>query len=510
MNTPISNNDFIRETIGLLFANKDLIIKIFAVFAVLALIAPLVQTKKFMVTGEIIILAKKLHQGGGHGEYIASGSTAKSIPVSLTDMETESNILRSLSLQKTAVEELIDQGIIILEPGLIERLTPSFLEPDDEALIKKKLVEDFTFYIFNDIEIAPIPGSNIISIIYEGEAPELGRDVVARLMQLYLKKRRELVLAQAPEDFFGNKKELFKQRLRELENKRLDLFNRNSVSDPESELALTLDNINDEENELNQLRDTRLENQQWLTYLGEQLNTLKAADITQSTFPFSFGGGGSISDETYIDSEMKEESRQIAELHTEYANAKLSFKADSIKITKLVRRIKLQKERLVTLIDNRITERGHGIKVLDTLIQSKLDRIETFNQRAELLKRVASEDADIDTELNAVNDAYFKYSQFYEEKRSEQFAQLDELTNVKILSLPAVPLEPSSLNPLIVMIIILITGGMSAVTLVFLQEFFDSRFKFKSQLEQELGLPVIAVFDDTDSNHALLVTENVS
>lgn len=507
MNSPISNNDFIRETIGLLFANKALIVKVCIVFAIIAVLAPLIQTKKFTVTGEIIILAKKLHQGGAHGEYAPSGGSAKSIPVSLTDMETESNILRSLSLQKTAVAELIDEGIIVLEPGLIERLTPSFLKSNDEALIKKKQVEDFTFYIFNDIEIAPIPGSNIISIIYEGEAPELGKDVVARLMQLYLNKRRDLALAQAPEDFFGNKKELFKQRLRELENERLKLFNKHSVSDPESELALTLENVNDERNELNQLRDTRLENLQWLAYLEEQLNTLKTADITQSTFPFSFGGGGSISDETYIDSEMKQESQHIAELHSEYANARLSFKPDSIKITKLVRRIKLQKERLVTLIANRITERGHGIKVLDSLIESKLARIETYNQRAELLKRVASEDADINTELNAVNDAYFKYSQFYEEQRSEQFAQLDELTNVKILSLPAVPLEPSSLNPLFVMILILITGGISAVTLVFLQEFFDNRFKFKSQVEQELGLPVIAVFDDKDSNHALLVSE---
>ena len=412
-------------------------------------------------------------------------------------METEANILRSVALQQKTIGQLIDEGIIIIEPGFIERLTPEFLQAEDPNY-EQKIVEDFTYYMFKDITIAPIPGSNIISIIYEGESPYLGRDVVDRLMQLYLEKRRELVLTKAPEDFFGSKKELFKQRLKELEQIRLDLFNENEVSDPAEELRLTLANINQEHNELSQMEDSRLENQKWLTYLEEKLITLKEADITQSTFPFSFGGSSSVSDKGYIDSEMKEESKHIAELHSEYANARLSFKSDSIKITKLVRRIKLQKERLITLIGNRITEREHGIKVLDALIENKQNRIALYNQRAELLKRVAAEEADINTELNAVNDAYFKYSQFYEEKRSEQFAQLDELTNVKILSTPTVPLEPSSLSGMVIAILILVTGIMTAFTLVFLLEFFDTSFKFKSQLEDELGLPVIAVFDEAE------------
>ena len=100
--------------------------------------------------------------------------------------------------------------------------------------------------------------------------------------------------------------------------------------------------------------------------------------------------------------------------------------------------------------------------------------------------------------MEAVNDAYFKYSQQYEEKRSEEFSDMDQLTNVRILTRPIIPKQPSSPKPLLVVLIGLVAGLLISITLGLLKEFFDHRFKFPDQIEEQLGIPLIACFDDMD------------
>ena len=501
---------YIREFLGMFFANTLFIKRIFIGFAVISFLVPLALTDTFTVTGEIIVLSKKIQQGP---QGALAQSSARYIPVSLSDMETENNIIRSIPLIRSSVAALYKKGVFTEEVSFIDEWINEWISLPIEKHITAPLrsmmsesesdphgdaIDQYTDMVLSSLTIATIPGSNVISLSYESEDPVIAQIIVNELMDQYLIKRHELLLNDAPNEFLLQKKKSYRKRLNELEQQKLVLFNDNNVSHPREELSLTLGNINAERRALDQLQDKHLENTQWLIYLEEQLASLKKADVTKSTFPFSFGGSSGTGRDVYIDTEMKEESREIARLHSEYANARLSFRVDSPKVTKLIRRIKLQKERLITLIQNRITERYKALQVIESLSTSKLERIRRFGDRTRVLKTVAAAESELSTELEAVNDAYFKYSQQYEEKRSEEFSDMDQLTNVRILTRPIVPKQPSSPKPLLVVLIGLVAGLLVSITLGLLKEFFDHRFKFPDQIEEQLGIPLIACFDDMD------------
>ena len=467
-------SNYFREILGILFANLPFIRRLFLLCVVISLLIPFFITTKYTLTGEIVVLSKKIQQGI-RGD-ITGGTSARYIPVSLTDMETENNIIRSLPLVRKTVTDLYDEGVMSIEYGLLDEwiknpLKTHIINPlkaviSDEVVNERRgIIEGLTKEALDSIEVATIPGSNIITVNYESEDSVVALAFVNRLMTNFLIKRNELLLNEAPEDFFLRKKESYKKRLVSLELEKVDLFGRYAVTNTKEELSLILESINHENNELNKILDKRLEGNSWLTYLKEQLANLKSSNVTKISFPYSFGGAGTSSGEFYVDTEMKGQILKIAELQSEYATAKLAFRKESTKVTKPYNQLKQQKIRLIILVENRILERTEGIKVLDTVIESKKERIAGFKKRAEVLKEVSAQEAGIITELSAVNDAYFKYSQQYEERRSEKVANLDDLSNVRILSMASKPLEPSSPKPMLVLIVSFVTGAFVALTL---------------------------------------------
>lgn len=496
---------YLREILGIFFANLPFIRRLFVLCAVLSLAVPFFVPKLYTVTGEIVVLSKKIQQGIT-GDIIG-GTSSRYIPVSLTDMETENNIIRSLPLIKKTVAELHTEGLFYVEYGLLDTwiklpLSNYIIKPikgllsDENEDETAGLIDELTKLALDSLEIATLPGSNVITVNFTSENPQMAQNFVNRLMKNYIRKRNELILNEAPEDFFLQKKNIYKDRLMELEQRKVVLFNKYHVNNPKDELALTLDNINREENELNRLKDTRLEASAWLSYLSEQLEKMKQTELTKISFPYSFGGTGASSNDFYVDTEMKQQIQKIANLQSEYATAKLSFRRDSAKVTKPLKQLAEEKKRLIVLVENRILERSEALRVQDTVIVNKEARIETFKERARTLKEVAAQEAEIITELSAVNDAYFRYSQQYEEKRSERIADLGELSNVRILGEAPIPLEPSSPKKLLVLILALITSGFIALTLGLVREIFDHRFRYPEQVPSHLGIPTIAVFDD--------------
>lgn len=496
---------YFREILGIFFANLPFIRRLFLVCVIASLVVPFLVTKKFTLTGEIVVLSKKIQQGI-RGEMIG-GTNARYIPVSLTDMETENSIIRSLPLMKKTVEDLYEEGTFYVEYGALDNwvkipLREHVIKPikslfsDDTVDERKAAIDELTKIALDSIEIATIPGSNVIMINYESENAQMAKGFVNKLMDNFLEKRSQLILNEAPDEFFLQKKNIYKDRLKELEQTKVILFNEHEVTNSKEELSLILDSINRESVELNKILDSRLEANAWLSYLHEQLAKLRISDVTKISFPYSFGGSGTTNSEFYVDTEMKEQILKIANLQSELADAKLSFRHDSAKVTKPLKQLEQQKDRLIVLVENRILERTEGIKVLDTIIDNKETRIKAYKQRAKVLKGVAADEAEIITELSAVNDAYFKYSQQYEEKRSEKIANLVDLSNVRILSNASIPLEPSSPKPLLVLILGVITSAFVALTLGLVRELLDHRFRYPEQVQAQLDIPTIAVFDE--------------
>lgn len=500
--------NFVRELLTLFFSNFRLASQVMAALLAITLIAPLFIGKSYTVTGEIIVLSKKLDQGY-RGEF-GAGAGPRYMPVTLTDMETENSILRSLPVVQDAVGELHDEGKLVIQYGplkawIINPLKDHVIRPlkdmlsDEPSDPRLELINELSAYVLDELEIATLPGSNVITVNYTNDDPEMARNVVNGLMKSYMERRRAVMVSQVSEEFFLQKKNSFQKLVHELEQKRVDLLNQHGVASPKDETNVALQNLEDERKAINILQEDKQKSRQWLEYLKSELQVLKNASISQTSLAFSFNGAGASAEFYYVDTEMKQQLDKIAELVTDYNDARFTFKPDSPKVTQLLSQLREQKTRLEILVQNRIKEREQALKIIDETLASKTAHVDVLEQRLSSLKQVTADEAALQTELNAANDAFFRYSQQYEEYRSEQAASSDLLENVRILTHPVFPLEPSTPKPLLVWLLGSIAAVMAGVVTALVSAWFSRTFITPDQTQATLGIPVIAVFDDPDT-----------
>lgn len=79
------------------------------------------------------------------------------------------------------------------------------------------------------------------------------------------------------------------------------------------------------------------------------------------------------------------------------------------------------------------------------------------------------------------------------EKEVPSIMQVDNVTILNQASLEKTNVAPVNINTLLSILISFVVGVMLSLGLVFLLEYLDDTFKSESELERELGLPVIAV-----------------
>ena len=112
--------NYLHEFMRIFFSNSRLIKRFFLVFVAFTLLLTIALKQSFDVTAEVIVQSKKLSQTDSTSSL--STETDKFIPTSLADMETESNILRSSSLTRQTLIELVAEGSFEQSESLIKKI----------------------------------------------------------------------------------------------------------------------------------------------------------------------------------------------------------------------------------------------------------------------------------------------------------------------------------------------------------------------------------------------------
>jgi uncharacterized protein involved in exopolysaccharide biosynthesis len=509
------SDNYVREFLRIFFANSRLIKRVFFGFVVITFSVLLLVEKTFELTGEVIVLSKRLNQT--HNSELVGGVRVQYIPASLADMETEANILRSLSLIRKTVSELSAEGKFYQTPSffqvyikqpiketIILPLRTYVIDPVKEALgltSKPKVdneVDKLVDLAVDSLNIKTIPGSNIILVMFSCPDAKMGVNFVNKLLDNYLMTHSYLLVDEGPSSVFLKKKRLYKQNFAQLEQKKLTLLNKYKVANPQQELVFTVESIENETKELNDYQDAYAENEEWLKYLEKHWQHLKRVNnLSVNTVPFSFTR--ILGTDAYDDKEIHMQSERVTLLYSEYSTALFSYKQGSFKVKQIKKRLAHERSRFIALIKNRILERKKSLDITAFLIKQKKQRINKLNVRAKILKEVKLLEEQLDIEINAIKEALFAYSQKYEEKRAENLAEANGLSNVKILSWPFIPPEPAFPKPKLIIPLGIMTGLILALSLGYLKEFFDHTFKHPNHVSKYLGIPVIAVIDDISS-----------
>jgi uncharacterized protein involved in exopolysaccharide biosynthesis len=489
--------NYLHEFFRIFFANRQLVKKVFLIFAAIALVLPLVLKQSFDVTSQVIVQSKKLSQSDATTSMTQDSD--KFIPPSLADMETESNILRSPALTRQTLSQLREQGEYppaspgLLDTWVVNPIRDMFgLEVEPVGATDADL-DALTAQAVDDLDIATLPGSNVISITYSSDDPALGTKFVAQLLQNYLQNRQELQSIDLPQAFYEQKKMQFKDRLDGLEGTRLGLLESIGASNPKEEITFRLNAINTEEQALNLYRDRLLQSQRWLDYLKTSLATAKSARLSDYTFPYTFTT--TVDNIAFEDREIRQLGEQLTTLVTRYNNDLSIFQPGSEPMQLTQEQISRARQQFLKIVGNRIQERTIDLGVVTAVINQKTQRIADFKNRIHQLQETQSKLQQMETEINALHAAFSTYAQRFAETSSQRMFDSD-LSNARVLSPPYEPTEAAFPKPMLIIPFGMLTGLLLAIALVYVREFFDHRFKHPAQITHQLGLPVLLVIND--------------
>ncbi|MBF8745242.1 GumC family protein [Pseudomonas putida] len=494
--------NYVHEFFRIFFANRQLVKRVFLVFAVIAVLLPLLLKQSYDVTAEVIVQSKKLSQSDTSSALAQEAD--QFIPPSLADMETESNILRSPTLIRETINQLRKEGHYQTEPGLLQRtlFTPlhNAVVAPVERLFASKPEESrdteldvLTEQAVKNLTVETLPGSNVISVVYSAEDPKLGTLFVARLLDNFLKNRQDLQSNELPEAFYEQKKLHYQARLGDLESQRLGLLTAIGSSDPKEEITFRLNAINTEEQALNLQRDRQLQNSQWLDYLQTNLAAASKAKMLDYAFPYTFTT--TVDNVAFEDREIKQLGEQLTTQTARY-NADLTvFQPGSEQMLMAREQIAKLRGQFLKIVGNRIRERQQDLAVTQQVIDQKTQRIAEYKDRIHQLRETQSKTRQLDTEIEALHKAFSTYAQRYEESRGQGLLDGSQ-SNARILSAPYEPTAAAFPKPGLIIPFGLVTGLLLAIAIVYVREFFDRRFKHPAQITHQLDLPVLLVIND--------------
>ncbi|VVP91505.1 hypothetical protein PS918_03281 [Pseudomonas fluorescens] len=502
--------NYLHEFFRIFFANKQLVKRVFLVFAVIALVLPLMLKQSFDITAQVIVQSKKLSQGDATTSLNQENATF--VPPSLADMETESNILRSPALIRQTISELRDKGEYSHAPGVFNKLvtqplkhyvtTPlreHVINPLKSALgmetdpVRDTALDALTQQAINSLNIATLPGSNVISIVYSFPDPAQGTQFVAGLLKNYLASRQALQSIDLPQSFYESKKTQYQVRLDGLEGNRQALLGAIGASDPKEEITFRLNAINTEEQALNLYRDRLLQSQRWLDYLKTSLAAAKDSKLSDYTFPYTFTT--TVDNVAFEDREIKQMGEALTTQVSRYMNDLAIFQPGSEPMLLAREQIARSRQQFLKVVGNRIQERTNDLAIIGSVIDQKTARIAEFKNRIHQLQETQSKLRQVDTEINALHAAFSTYAQRFAESSTARMLDND-LSNARVLSPPYEPTEAAFPKPMLIIPFGLFTGLLLAIALVYVREFFDHRFKHPAQINHELGLPVLLVINE--------------
>lgn len=501
--------NYLHEFTRVFFSNQRLIKRFFLFFAVLTVLLTLVLKQSFDVTAEILVQSKKLSQTDASTSLTAE--TDKFVPTSLTDMETEGNILRSPSLSRQTLIELMDKNQYEQSETLIKKviITPvkNFLvmplklyviNPVRKVLglevdpLRDTRLDEALNEVMKNLKVETLPGSNVIQVTLSSRDPAQGTRFVQQLLNNYLRNRQDLQSNDLPEAFYEQKKGHYQERIDSLEKKRLGVLEQASSSDPTEEITFRLNAINTEEQSLNGYHDKLLESEAWLDYLKSSLAKAKESRGADFSFPFTFKQ--LVGDVAYEDREIADVGEKLTGQVMRYNTTLLSFNHDSQPVKEQRKQLFLTHQQFLNLVGNRIEERQQEYGILKEAIAQKTVRIQEFKDRIAELQTVQSKLRQLDTEIDALHKAFFAYTQRYEESQGQHLLDA-AMSNARVLSQPYEPAEAAFPKPGLIIPLGLITGFLIAVSLGYVREFFDHTFKVPTQINEHLDLPVLLVID---------------
>jgi uncharacterized protein involved in exopolysaccharide biosynthesis len=500
MPIPSSDSGSLRIALRIIFRQKHYIVGFFVFTVLSVLIFTLITPKVYQSDAKIFIQV-------GRENVSLDPSVVGPIAAVRSDRETELNsevsALRNRVLIEQAVEDLgtktilypgdgeltknAEQGTTFSLSRLLVKMGIKTPVPEKEIAIEK---------VSQNLSIGAEKLTHIIALSYQAESPELARDTLNVLIDKYRDQHIEMHRAQAPLRFFEERTETLRKVLQDKENQLKNFLAENSIASMDEQKTRLMEQVgllqieadqvssligasNAKINTISNNLQGRSPNHELSRVVGRPNRTVEI--IKTRLFELQ-------TQETDLAAHYPDTDRSLIELREKIRQAKKQLSMESKSLTEVTQGVDTNYQSLQLSLANEQAEL-QALNARQEIVTSKL-----AERRAELLNLSSHETTlnNLQRDIDIANEEYQQYRGSLQRAKLSEELDVSRISNVSIIQPPSlsyVPVSPRKTLNLLMGLFLGVTGGLG---LAFFREYFDNSIKGTEDVEEKLGLPVLA------------------
>ena len=481
LEAPQKHQEAPRRILYVLFKHQRMITAIFLVVSVPMLLYLLSRPTKYLASVKVLIKPSR--------EFLNISPISGGAGASSVGLEPSPEIINT-------------EMQIITSPGVAERLAKDVPFPDTmRGKTPRPLTEWEIKQAGRQMQgyIVPIPvrASSLIEITVASAYPqEWTARVANRAAELYLEEHVKVHKTQGVEEFYDEQENKLRAQLAKAEDALKEFQQKENIIDAPQEVTADLSALAAFERNLKETDSSIRETEQKIVVLDDQLKQQKAT-ISSSTnitvnpvyqqirtklTQLELERDGLLQRYTPEDRLVQDKQKEIDELKKSLETVKpTSVGSESISLNDVHRRI------LNELLSARVLLRS-----LNEKKAALTQQVASYSSAAADKKAKGFEYDRLLRDVNSKKESLDLYKKRAEEARISDAMDERKFSNAYILERASLPLPRADRSFLLLMIITLIGAAGIAVAAAFVLEFLDSTVTNEGDIEDRLGLPVLA------------------
>lgn len=438
----------LKQLLLIFKARYRVILVTFLVITLATLVISLILPSRYTAMTSVVVDMRSIDPIGGN---LIEG------PVTPSYLPTQVDIINSDRTALKVVEELrLAENPAVREKWEEDTGGRGQIEPWIADLIQKGL------------EVQPSSESNVIMLSYSSADPEFSAAAANAFAQAYIRTNIDLKVDPAKQyaEWFVGQNQVLRDNLEAAQQRLADYQKKKGIVVTDERLDIEMAKLND---------------------LSSQLTIVEAltADAQSKQSAKGSSALADVRENSLIMNLKSEINRQEAELRQAGSNLGRNhpqYKSMQAQLASLKQQLEEETRNISQSFST--SENVSSVKA-----DSLRGMIAAQKQRILDLRNARDEAAVLLNEVNNAQKAYDAISQRY--TQTNLMSQSDQ-TNVSVLTPAIAPLTPSSPLPLLYTLIAAVIGTIFGVALAFTMEMLDRRVRVADDIEQSLGLPVLA------------------
>ncbi len=383
-------------------------------------------------------------------------------------------------------------------PGLLERL--GILGSGD---IRQRAILNLS----TNLSIEALKDSNIISLSYSAGRPDLARDVLKKIIEVYRTQHIAAHRTVGAYQFFAQETARLGSELAGAEDKLRDAKNRAHVGSIDEQRRILMGRIGAMQQDQEQTRSALSSSKARVASMQAMLKTLPETITTEQTSGMPNAAADGMRQKIYelqlkeqdLLSRYRESSEPVQEVRRQIAEAQSLLARQDQNRTQVTEGLSASHQRVNgDLLAE--TAALSGLRAKSEALESELRKA-----RMELSALNDSEVkiAQIDRQVQAQKQTLQKYSANLEQTRIDQALETEKISNISVVeqaTLPSLPVSPRVLLNLVLGTFVGLLGG---VAVAFGFDFVDHSIRKPSDVEERLQLPTLAAIPYQDPRRTL-------